>query len=486
MPDTLVAPSFAGVRPAHLWVPPHSSTSGPDAAELAQSAGITLDPEQRLALDVILAEGADGKWAAFEAGLIAARQNLKTFVFQVVVLADLLLFDSELIVWTAHEFSTAMEAFRDFKLLFDANPHLSRRVEKTNEANGEEGFEFYSGQRLRFKARTKSGGRGLTGDRVILDEAFKLSPTEMGALMPTMSARSVTGNPQILYGSSAGKAESDVLRGIRNRGRAGGDPSLAYLEWCAPVTPCADDRCDHLPLTPGCVLDDPALWLQANPAMDRRISRSWIEGERRAMTPDEFARERLGWWEEPASSVAGLPLNLWAASYFTKAPGTPVAYAADVTPDFSHAAIARISATAEGNVFELVAHRRGTSWVAEELGRLRGDSVVPVALDLGSPASVLSDDFAAVGIPTINPSARDVAQACSGLLDGLIRRTVWHSASDALDAAVRGASRRPMGDAWAWSRKNSLVDISPLVAGTLALWAAHQTIPEGVPMVSWR
>jgi len=29
-----------------------------------------------------------------------------------------------------------------------------------------------------------------------------------------------------------------------------------------------------------------------------------------------------------------------------------------------------------------------------------------------------------------------------------------------------------LGDVWAWSRKSSSVDISPLVAGTLALGAA--------------
>lgn len=471
------------VPPAHLWVPDHTATAGGEAADLAASAGLVLDPEQRLALDAILAEKPNGKWAAFEAALIASRQNLKTFVFQVVVLADLFLFDSEFVVWSAHEFNTAMEAFRDFKVLFDANPHLARRIDKTNEANGEEGFEFYSGQRLRFKARTKSGGRGLTADRVILDEAFALTPKIMGSLMPTMSARSIHGNPQILYGSSAGKADSDVLRGVRDRGRAGNDPSLAYVEWCAPVTPCEDDRCDHRVGSPGCVLDDPEMWRRANPAMDRRISRSWIEGERRAMTPDEFARERLGWWEEPSSAVAGLPLHVWEGAAHEGHIGSPLGYALDVAPDLSWAALVRASACDNGTALELVAHRRGTSWVAEELAALRGDTSTPVALDLGSPASVLADDLTAAGIDTINPSARDVAQACSGLLDGLIRRNVWHAVSPALDAAVRGASRRPMGDAWAWSRKNSLVDISPLVAGTLALWVTSQVETPVAPFL---
>jgi hypothetical protein len=44
--------------------------------------------------------------------------------------------------------------------------------------------------------------------------------------------------------------------------------------------------------------------------------------------------------------------------------------------------------------------------------------------------------------------------------------------------AIRGAAVRPLGDSWAWSRKNSTVDISPLVACTLAL-AAAMSQPDG-------
>jgi hypothetical protein len=41
-----------------------------------------------------------------------------------------------------------------------------------------------------------------------------------------------------------------------------------------------------------------------------------------------------------------------------------------------------------------------------------------------------------------------------------------------LNGAVRGAKARPLVDRWAWSRTKSTVDISPLVACTLALWSA--------------
>jgi hypothetical protein len=37
-------------------------------------------------------------------------------------------------------------------------------------------------------------------------------------------------------------------------------------------------------------------------------------------------------------------------------------------------------------------------------------------------------------------------------------------------AAIQGAVKRQVGESWAWSRRSSAVDISPLVAATLALW----------------
>lgn len=478
MPDTLTAP-------AYLWVPEYASSAAAEATDLATSLGMHLDGEQRLALEAILAEKTDGSWAGFEACVICARQNLKTYLLEVVVLADLFLFQSNLVIWTAHLFPTTMEAFRDLKRIIDSSDHLRRRVKRISEANGEESIELVSGQRLLFRARSKGGGRGLTGDRVILDEAFALGASEMGSLLPTLSARP---NPQVIYASSAGKTDSHVLRGVRDRGRSGGDPSLVYVEWCAPVVGCGDDRCDHRSGTDGCALDDVDAWRQANPALGRRITFEHIEAERRALPAEEFARERLGWWEEPPGSVAGLPLNLWEAATMAGPPGNLLALSVDVTPDLAFASIGRATAVPAGVRLDVADHRRGTSWVAGAVARLLGDSRVPVALDLGGPAAVLNAELAQIASPiaTVNPATADVAQACSALLDGLIRRSVWHAGGPLLDAAVRGASRRPLGDgAWAWSRKNSLADISPLVAATLALWGAGQVTSIDVAANVW-
>ena len=54
-----------------------------------------------------------GTPAAFETAIVAPRQNLKTGTLKQGALGWMFLLDRRLIVWSAHEFSTAQEAFRD-------------------------------------------------------------------------------------------------------------------------------------------------------------------------------------------------------------------------------------------------------------------------------------------------------------------------------------------------------------------------------------
>jgi hypothetical protein len=68
----------------------------------------------------------------------------------------------------------------------------------------------------------------------------------------------------------------------------------------------------------------------------------------------------------------------------------------------------------------------------------------------------------------------DYGKACGLFVDAVRERTLWHGGQQELDAAVRGAKARPLVDRWAWSRTKSTVNISPLVAATLALWSATE------------
>ena len=77
-------------------------------------------------------------------------------------------------------------------------------------------------------------------------------------------------------------------------------------------------------------------------------------------------------------------------------------------------------------------------------------------------------------ILVVTSSVREAGQAARQLFDAVAERTLRYVPRPALDAAVAGARQRTLGDAWAWSRRAVSVDISPLVAVTLAAWG-HAT-----------
>jgi hypothetical protein len=76
------------------------------------------------------------------------------------------------------------------------------------------------------------------------------------------------------------------------------------------------------------------------------------------------------------------------------------------------------------------------------------------------------------GMPTvaINRLGR-IAVAHGTFLDELAAGRLRHAGQPELDAAVRHGAQRPLGGATAWQRRGMPVDVSPLVAATLAVWA---------------
>src|SRR5499427_761968 len=97
--------------PRILYVPDYSSSAGQEAVELAELAGLYLDPSQRLVLERALAERPDGRWAAAEVGLCLPRQNGKNAVLEARELAALFLLDEHLTIHSAQQFKTAKEHF---------------------------------------------------------------------------------------------------------------------------------------------------------------------------------------------------------------------------------------------------------------------------------------------------------------------------------------------------------------------------------------
>jgi hypothetical protein len=117
--------------------------------------------------------GPDGLWACFEYCELVARQNGKGAILEARALAGFLLLGEALIMWSAHEYKTAMEAFRRVRTLLrtlgtpinDNLILLDGVYIKVSNTNGDEGFErLDTEQRIKFIARSKGSGRGFTGD----------------------------------------------------------------------------------------------------------------------------------------------------------------------------------------------------------------------------------------------------------------------------------------------------------------------------------
>ena len=476
-------------EPRIKLVPDYDSSAGDEAIELAAMAGLKLDEWQQTALRAMLGEKPDGLWAAFEVGLCVPRQNGKNAILEARELAGLFLLGERLIVHSAHEFDTSMEHFLRIRDLIEGTPMLDKRVAAIRTANGKEGIELRSKQRLRFRARTKGGGRGWSADLVVFDEAMEIKQASHGSILPTLSARD---NPQVIYaGSAVDEWIHDhglVVAKVGERGIAG-DEGLAYFEWSADIgDPKKDDPEAALD-----VVTDEGAWAQANPSLGIRITTQHVAAEQRSMDPRTFAVERLGVGAWPSTDAEGdqvIPPEAWRAlEDIDSEPRDPVCIAFDVAPDRSASAIVVAGMREDGNVhIELVdperddedASRKGTRWLIPRLVEMAKDhNPAVIACDPAGPAGSFIDRLEAKGVEVEEVSMREYGQACGALFDAVGDATLRHIGQADLNYAVAGAAKRTLGEAWAWKRKGSATDISPLVAATLAHFFAQRE-PESV------
>lgn len=477
-------PVYGHQRPRLFTVPGTAlSSAGQEAVDLAARAGLRLDPWQQFVLDQGMGEKLDGNWAATEVGVNVPRQNGKGGIIEARELWGLFIGGEQLILHSAHEFKTAKNAFKRIERLIRACPDLHKRVKRYWQTVGEEGIELHTGQLLRFIARSGGSGRGFTADCIVLDEDMILGDDAMAALAPTLAA---VDNPQTWYLGSAGVGHQSVQLGrLRRRALAAlesgvPDPTLAYCEWSINEhrDECVQGCAEH---------DDVAAResvLIANPAVGYRLTLEKCANERLTLGDTLYARERLGVGVYP-SDVADtwqvIGEDAWRAlAAADSEPGEQVVFAIDMTPERSHAAIAVAGTWRGGTHVEVVEHRPGAGWIldrAEELhARWKPRCWV---IDAGGPAGSLIEDLAErLGVEVVSPKAREVAAACGQFYDAVAEQALSHLDQAPLAAALAGAQMRPLGDAWAWARRGVSVDISPLVAVTLAKWGLGAEVEE--------
>lgn len=449
---------------------------GLDALDLADIAGRESLPWQCEIVREGMARRADGKWSAPVVGVLASRQNGKNGAIEVVELGWMKTEPGVVILHTAHEFSTALKSMQRLESLIRGIPSLARGM-KVRTGNGKESITLANGSTILFRTRTKSGGRGGSVDRLVVDEAMIYSPEAMAALRPLIT----TGrNPQIWYLGSAADADTHEhchqWAAVRERGLAGDDRVL-WLEWSAPE-PTPEQRSD--PHEYRAYLDDRANWALANPSLG-----SFLIDEETIVEELKDFRHKLDKWEVERLSVGKWPrlddgaervldMEAWEAmgNANPALAGGPIALAVDMSADRLWCTIAAATRLTDRRVhLEIGYHERPGPAVVEKIVELVG-KFDPCALVLNatSPAMSLLPDLKERGIEPECTSSSQLVQACGGFYDDAVNGQLSHTGDERLTRALDGVRKRDMaGGGFGWDYR-SPVNISPLQAATLARW----------------
>ncbi len=93
------------------------------------------------------------------------------------------------VLWTTSSRVTAGIAWERIRyILLDRSVVLLLPVDRFIALNGGEEIRFQNGSRVLFRTRGSQAGRGITADKLILDEALELTDLQLGALLPAASA----------------------------------------------------------------------------------------------------------------------------------------------------------------------------------------------------------------------------------------------------------------------------------------------------------
>ena len=432
--------------------------------KLFKAYSITLDEWQVSTLHQWLARTETGEWSAEMCGLSVPRQNGKSKLIEARCIFGLV-FLGESILLTAHEAATAREIFGRIVEVFEGSADLMTQVKSIKKSNGHESITMSNGGRLKATTRTPNAGRGLSVDLLVLDEAYNIVEGAMESLLPTISSSKLSA--QIIYTSSPPSPEDNSDAFLRLRASAWSstpNPALSWREWSAHEGQEAD-------------FDSPEVWAQANPAFNlRTLKDSKITNERVQFSDNEFARERLGLYADESKTQLFAD-DLWASCRDeTIHTLTGMVLAIDVKPDRSYGSISVAGERPDGLYhIEVVDEGQGVGWIVPRVVEIaRRQGIKTVVMDYKSPASSLAELIKSnklnVYIPTVNESIA----ACATFYDFIHEHKLIHRGQGLLDASVRSASKRKVGDGWMWKSRDG-GDITPLVSTTLALYGSIST-----------
>lgn len=455
-------------------------------------------PWQQYVDDVALELDSDGKLWYRTIVIVVPRQSGKTTKILAKTVWRLSVYAAyagpQLSTYTAQKRKDARKRFerkfapeiRMAPRFFPEVNHSRMRPRKPNEwrlslNNGAECIQFGDSY-WQVEGVDDESGHGDTLDDGTIDEARFLRTNGIEAAMsPAQITRT---DAQIWIISSAGDEGSPFLWSKVKAGRAacesGEHGRTAYFEWSAP------DDADA---------GDPEVWRACMPALghtidEERIAMEWDKARNGDQDDiDTFKQEYLGIWvttppeqDEDAGWILPKANYLDATDPRSKIKATP-RLALAVSPDRQWSSLAAAGESNRGGTHAgVLRYAEGTGWVADEIKQWGKE--VAVAKD--SPAMALVDDLKAAGIKVVEFTTQEQGQAFGQLFDLVASGEFWHPEQSHLDLSVKCAELRlTEGGVSLLSPKRSSIDISPLVAVTLAVGMAQRPKIDSEAVVVW-
>jgi phage terminase large subunit-like protein len=441
-----------------------------EVADLAEKIGMPLLDWQRFVLEDMLRIDAKGDFRRKTLGLLIARQNGKTHLARMLILAHLFLWDSKMVVGMSSNRNMALDTFRQVANAILDNDFLKDQVRQIRYANGQESITTLKGNRYQIVAATRDGSRGITSNFTFCDELREISEEAWKALRPTTRA---TGG-QTLVCSNAGDAYSVVLNDLRERALSYPSPTLGWYEYSAP---------------PHCKVDDRNAWAMANPSLGKLIDEETLE-EAVATNPINNTRTEMlcQWVDSMTSPFTTQMVTDTSDSNLQITPGGNIVFAIDVSPSKRSGALLAGKLNQATGKIELGLMQLWTSDVAIDDLKMAAD--VHAWAQKFKPRVIMYDKYATASIAQRlqqsgqkleDCSGQSFYQACGEILDAFVNVRLVHSGQKELTESWFSVGAKTNDAGWRIVRRKSAGDVTSAICS--AMIVHYLTKPQSTPQI---
>jgi len=456
--DTEPQNTLIGVQTPRIHTPLNELPSkGGEIIDLATSLGVELMEWQKFALIHSHKIKPDGRWASPINCIVVARQNGKSFLQQIRILAGLFLWNETLQIGSAHTLNTSLEQFRQMVNTIESSDYLSKQVKKIRWNHGAEEIETKMGNRFMVRAGG-SAARGISRPSTIhLDELLRMNNMDsFASLRYTLMAAE---NPMLMAYTNAGDNTSVVLNSFRDRALAsigGVNDDIGYFEWSSPTDDITLENARH-----------------ANPAMGSLIHPDNIKAVLND-PPNVVMSEVLCRWVVAIANI--VDTNSWNKCLdknYDLQPEETTWLAIDLSPDRKHASLVGAQKIGEENFVVKLLHtwkndlQLDDKAIANELADYARKYSTEYVLYSRKSAGAVAARLAPAGIPIFDMDSA-YPQSCDELLSAINSNRLKHRGQSQLTEEILAAVQLRRGDGgWVIGRRASNAVVCGAVATAL-------------------